>query len=127
MRKRLFAMLIAAATAVVASVSPAAADVAPPPGCSRGFFCVSPTYNTNAIWGTDTGWGPYPRGQGIVGRYWFNNGSPDPGQDHVDVTYYTQSGAKYVKCVHYYPGPGQYSVSFSDAVEVVQVRWRGEC
>ncbi|MEU4328999.1 hypothetical protein [Nonomuraea dietziae] len=64
------------------------------------------------------------------GVFLFNNGYRYPGADHVDVTFYrAQDGSgPYTRCVHYYPGPGEYYIyTPNDPVEIVRVRWRGEC
>ncbi|MFC4585701.1 hypothetical protein [Sphaerisporangium corydalis] len=111
--------------AAVTTASPAAADLGPPPGCQRGYFCTSGGPDSPTSWSTAVNWSGR-----TIGIFLFNNGFRSPGVDHVDVTYYrAQDGSgPYTRCIHYYPGPGQYYVyTPNDPVEIVRVRWRGEC
>jgi hypothetical protein len=118
------AALVSAATLTVAA-QPAAADLGPPPGCQRGYFCVSGGPDSPTGWSTAGNWTG-----SVIGIFLFNNGYRYPGADHVDVTFYrAQDGSgPYTRCLHYYPGPGEYYMyTPNDPVEIVRVRWRGEC
>jgi hypothetical protein len=96
---------------------------ASPSGCHRGDFCA---YSLVAEQGrlllrAPGNWSGSISDVGSI----FNNGVPFPGADHVQLDW-NINGLGWTRCIHYNPGPGVYNIDFV-GIQVVRVRWRGEC
>ncbi|MGW6914275.1 peptidase inhibitor family I36 protein [Kitasatospora sp. NPDC054939] len=107
---------------LMASATAASAEPNPP-GCPKGNFCAYSGENQTGslLISTPGNW------SGTVGgvRSVFNNGNPDPGADHIQLTW-QYSGNTFGECIHYNPGPGNYKINFV-GVTVKSATWRGEC
>ena len=124
MRKLTIAATAAsAAFAGVLAVAPAASAEANPPGCGKGYFCIYSGEDETGTLVKKT----YGNWSGSVsGRSVFNNGVPDPGADHIQLTW-TYNGSTWSDCLHYNPGPGEYKWNFVSGVVFKKAVWRGEC
>ncbi|MFF7204521.1 MULTISPECIES: hypothetical protein [unclassified Streptomyces] len=127
MRKRMLGTLAAvAAFAGVLGSAPAASAAPNPPGCGKGYFCIYSDLiqEGRLVAKSDRNWSGRAVGMSI-----FNNGTPFPGQDHIQVEWgwADGSGGTYTSCLHFNPGPGNYSQSFGADVAFTKVTWRGEC
>ncbi|MFF9037795.1 peptidase inhibitor family I36 protein [Streptomyces sp. NPDC014892] len=124
MRKRTIATLSAStALAVVAIAAPTASAEPNPPGCDRGAFCIysGPDQTGSLLVESQGNWSG-----SVSGRSVFNNGTPFPGGDHIQLTW-TYNGGTFSDCLHYNPGPGDYKWNFVPGVVFKQASWRGEC
>lgn len=129
---KIMAAAALAAASTMAAAAPAtsavAAEVEPQDsGCASGQFCVF-DYSGNIILSTGSDW--YDA-DGLYGGYsYFNNGKPQPGYDHIELTYEwpLSSGGYWTghRCIHrgHPEGLGDFD---QDVVYIVHVRWRGEC
>ncbi|MFF3334055.1 hypothetical protein ACFYWX_31640 [Streptomyces sp. NPDC002888] len=125
MYKRVLGAL--AATAAVAGVlgtAPAASAAPNPPGCGKGYFCMFSDLSQGGrlVLKSAGNWSGRATGMSI-----FNNGSPLPGLDHIQVEWGWEDGGHFSDCLHYNPGPGEYSRSFGANAVFTKVTWRGEC
>lgn len=124
-KRVLGALAAAAAVAGVLGTAPAASAAPNPPGCPKGYFCIYSdiiqegrlVLKSNADWSGRA-----------VGMSIFNNGNPFPGYDHIQIEWgWEDGGGHYTDCIHYNPGPGNYSQSFGANAVFTKVTWRGEC
>ncbi|MEU8530695.1 peptidoglycan DD-metalloendopeptidase family protein [Streptomyces sp. NPDC048629] len=88
--------------------------------CPAGFVCFySGADGTGTVCKTDVNTPTSPCG---LRKSYFNNGSPQPGYDHVGVTYKEGGGA----CLHYGWAEGRGNFP-SGGRTIGSVTWRGEC
>ncbi|MEV6133587.1 hypothetical protein AB0M05_43450 [Streptomyces violaceusniger] len=121
------AALSAALVAVLASAPTASAEPTPP-DCPSGNVCV---FDSNvgtdgpAVIKTTGNWrGSHPTG--IVGSTIFNNGTRQPGHDHIQATW-VFNGQTFGRCLHFNPGPGDYKLIIGSKATLTSLAWRGEC
>lgn len=107
---------------VITTASTASADPNPP-GCPPGAFCAYSGYGQTGslLLKTYGNWSGNPIG-GVHSV--FNNGTVDPGADHVTLSW-SYAGSINLGCFHYNPGPGH--KSDFDGITIRTVQWRGEC
>ncbi|MEV6176779.1 hypothetical protein [Streptomyces sp. NPDC052015] len=125
MGKRVLGALAAvAAIAGVLGTAPAASAEPNPPGCDKGNFCIySEMMEEGRLVLKSAGnWSGR-----VTGRSIFNNGTPFPGFDHIQVEWGWEDGGHFSECFHFNPGPGEYSRSFGANAVFTKVTWRGEC
>ncbi|NUP44246.1 MAG: hypothetical protein HOY76_46300 [Streptomyces sp.] len=104
-----------------ASATTAAYD---PPACPKEYFCI---WASNGFGGNDVVVKTKTNWEGrAVGGWAFNNGTPSPGYDHVQLYWYFE-GQSFQRCLHYNPGPGEYQLSFPSKATFYKIVWRGEC
>ncbi|MBL1120810.1 hypothetical protein JK364_52425 [Streptomyces sp. 110] len=121
------AAMSAALVAVLASAPTASAEPSPP-NCPSGNVCVFDSNTTTdgpAVIKTAGDW----RGShqtSIVGSTIFNNGTRQPGHDHIQATW-VSNGRLYDRCLHFNPGPGDYKLIIGDHATITSLTWRGEC
>ncbi|MEU6717104.1 peptidase inhibitor family I36 protein [Nonomuraea sp. NPDC046802] len=88
-----------------------------------GNFCSYTGLNqTGTMYKTAVDWSGQLRGI----RSYFNNGAPDPGYDHVRLSYVGGG----IPCIHYWDGAGSgtpYKGNLDGAKTITGVKWRGEC
>src|SRR5690349_3171123 len=107
MRKRTTALLAVAVTcgSILATASAASAEPNPP-NCPKGYVCIYSGYDeTGSLLVRSAGNWTGSTSAGSV----FNNGLPDPGLDHIQLTW-VYLGATFSRCLHYNPGPGTYKM-----------------
>jgi hypothetical protein len=125
MRLRTIGMLAATgllATTAGLSGTAVAAESGVTAACPKGAFCMYTGLDQSGTMYTKySDWsGTIP---GI--RSVYNNGSPQPGYDHVSFTL-QWAGDPYNYCLHY-PGDTPYKMNFVSNVVAQKVVWRGEC
>ncbi|WP_157254270.1 hypothetical protein [Nonomuraea typhae] len=123
MRRSLTMAAVMAAT-LLSATAPASAS-GNVPNCPAGNWCA---YDTpySVIRKSEGNWSG---AQSF--RYLVNNGNRDPGQDHIQVVWYTGS-TRHSTCLHYYYDGSKENFSLDDEVPngggwVQSVTWRGEC
>ncbi|GAA3883073.1 hypothetical protein GCM10023084_39960 [Streptomyces lacrimifluminis] len=125
-KRALGALAAVAAFAGVLGAAPTASAVPDPPGCDKGNFCVySGEWETGRlVLKSEGNWSG-----GVTGRSIFNNGTPFPGFDHIQVDWRWADGigGGSSVCLHYNPDPGAISMTFNKDVVFTKVTWRGEC
>jgi hypothetical protein len=129
MRRRLATAAVAGMTLFVTLIGGPAAAEADPPGCPKGSFCIYPSLDQGGApevasevnWEAPVGFSPI--GDSSV----FNNGTPLPGADHIQLDMISASGQRVSTCFHYNPGPGRYKANFPAGTTYLRAVWRGEC
>jgi len=124
MNKRALGTLAAvAAFAGVLGTAPTASAEPNPAGCGKGSFCIyAGEYSTGQLVLKSGGnWSGR-----VTGRSIFNNGTPLPGLDHIQVEFEIDGDAEST-CLHYNPGPGDYGLNSFHPLVFTKVTWRGEC
>lgn len=124
-KRALGALAAVAAFAGVLGTAPAASAAPNPPGCGKGYFCVYSEMSQEGrlVLKSAANWSGRVTGQSI-----FNNGTPLPGFDHIQVEWgWEGGGGRSSNCLHFNPGPGAYALSFGANAVITKVTWRGEC
>jgi hypothetical protein len=124
-KRALGALAAVAAFAGLLGAAPMASAVPNPPGCDKGNFCVySGEWETGQLVLKSQGnWSGR-----VTGRSIFNNGTPLPGLDHIQVQWSWADGSgSGSNCLHYNPDPKDIAMTFNDDVVFTKVTWRGEC
>ncbi|MEU5956671.1 peptidase inhibitor family I36 protein [Streptomyces sp. NPDC047525] len=118
--------LMPTASAAPAAAGPVGVEVVPnasAEACPDKYFCLYTGANqTGTMHKKKVYWSGELRGI----RSYFNNGEPQVGADHVDLSW-VGGGPK---CIHYWNGSGSstpYKGTFSSAKTITEVEWRGEC
>ncbi|GAA1138823.1 hypothetical protein [Streptomyces javensis] len=121
------AAMSAALVAVLAGAPTASAEPSPP-GCPSGNVCVFDsnvgTVGPAVIKTTGNRRGSHQTS--IVGSTIFNNGTRQPGHDHIRATW-VLNGRLYDRCLHVNPGPGDYKLIIGGHATITSLTWRGEC
>jgi hypothetical protein len=129
MRKPVVAMLSClVGVAALVMNAPGATAEANPPGCGKGYFCIYSGQNQTGALRVHAfnNWSGSVTGQSV-----FNNGSPDPGADHITLDW-TFNGTNWRECFHYNTS-GTSSSDFGHKdnwgpnVVFTRAVWRGEC
>lgn len=125
--RTLLRRILSAITVVVAvtAINTSPASAGPPRSdCPRGYFCVySEIFSGGKLLLKSAGnWS----GMLYDPAWIFNNGYPYPGYDHIQV-YWLDHGTPRTRCIHYYPGPGDWEMMFGTSAVLYNVTWRGEC
>ncbi|MEU7897444.1 hypothetical protein AB0B45_31855 [Nonomuraea sp. NPDC049152] len=118
------AMAAVSAAAVLSAAAPASAS-GNVYNCPAGYWCAYDD-NYSVPLKSEGNWSGAQRF-----RYLVNNGNYDPGQDHIQVVWYTGS-VRHSDCLHYYYNGSQEHFSLDSEVPsggawVQSVTWRGEC